>query len=74
MIGSRISLIRVGLGQIGRVLDLEGLAVELLDLVDDGRRRGDQREVVLALEPLLDDLHVQQPQKSAAKAEARARR
>ena len=29
-----------------------------------------EREVVLALEPLADDLHVQQPEEAAAEAEA----
>ena len=36
----------------------------------DRRRRGDEVEVELALEPLLDDLHVQQAQEAAAEAEA----
>ena len=40
------------------------------DLVDDGRRRRDERHAVLALEPLLHDVHVQQPEEAAAKAEA----
>ena len=38
-------------------------------------RGGDEAEVELALEPLADDLHVQQPEEPAAEAEAeRARR
>ena len=41
----------------------------------DVRRGGDEREVVLALEPLADDLHVQQAEEAAAEPEAeRARR
>ena len=40
------------------------------DLVLDRRRRGDEVEVELALQPLLDDLHVQQAQEAAAEAEA----
>ena len=36
---------------------------------DDRRRRRDQVEVVVALEPLLHDLHVQQAQEAAAEAE-----
>ena len=41
----------------------------------DVRRGRDEREVVLALEPLADDLHVQQAEEAAAEAEAeRARR
>ena len=39
------------------------------------RRRGrDEVEVVLALQPLLDDLHVQQAEEAAAEAEAQRRR
>ena len=38
------------------------------------RRGGDEVEVVLALEPLLDDLHVQQAQEAAAETEAERRR
>ncbi len=40
------------------------------DLIDHGRRRRDQIEIVLALETLLDDLHMQQAEKPAAKPEA----
>ena len=40
------------------------------DVVLDRRRRGDEVEVELALEPLLDDLHVEQPEEAAAEAEA----
>ena len=39
-------------------------------MVLDVGRRGDQLEVVLALEPLAHDVHVQQAEKAAAKAEA----
>ena len=43
--------------------------------VVDVRRGHDQVEVEFALEPLADDLHVQQPEEAAAEAEAeRARR
>ena len=58
------------LGQIGGVLHLDDFVRRRLDLVDDRRRRRDQRKIVLALEPLLDDLHVQQTQETAAHAEA----
>jgi hypothetical protein len=40
------------------------------DAVFDRRRRGDQLLAELALEPLLDDLHVEQAQEAAAEAEA----
>ena len=39
-------------------------------MVLDRRRRGDEVEVELALEPLLDDLHVQQAEEAAAEPEA----
>ena len=45
-------------------------AVGLQDLVGDGRRGLDDLDVELALEPLLDDLHVQQAEEAAAEAEA----
>ena len=41
-----------------------------LDLVRDRRRRLDHVDVVLALEALLHDLHVQQAEEAAAEAEA----
>jgi len=56
-------------GQVGRAIDPDRLAVGQHDLVLHRRRRGDQVQVVLALEPLLDDVHVEQTQKAAAKAE-----
>jgi hypothetical protein len=46
------------------------LAVGQLDAVAHRRRRLHEVEVVLALEPLLDDLHVQQAEEAAAEAEA----
>ena len=46
------------------------LAVGLVDVVDDARRGRDEVEVVLALEALLDDLHVEQAEEAAAEAEA----
>ena len=45
-----------------------------LDLVDDRGRGGDEVEVELALQPLLDDLQMQQAEKAAAEAEAERRR
>ena len=45
-------------------------AVEQADVVLHRRRGGDEVEVELALEPLLDDLHVEQAQEAAAEAEA----
>ena len=41
-----------------------------MTLVDDAGRGGDQIEVELALQPLLNDLHVQKAQEAAAEAVA----
>ena len=41
-----------------------------MDAVDDRGRGGDEVEVVLALEALLDDLEVEQAEEAAAEAEA----
>ena len=52
------------------IVDLDLLAVGERHLVDDRRCGRDQVEVELALQPLLDDLEVQEPEKTAAEAEA----
>ena len=46
------------------------VAVGQRDLVDHRRRGGDQVEVELALQPLLDDFEMQQAEEAAAEAEA----
>ena len=46
------------------------LALQRVHLVGDVRRRDEQVEVELALEPLAHDLHVQQAEEAAAEAEA----
>ena len=43
-------------------------------LIDDGGRRGDQVDAEFPLEALLDDLHVEQPEKAAAETEAERHR
>ena len=55
---------------LGRVVHLAPVPVALEHAVGDVRRGHDQVEVELALEPLADDLHVQQPEEAAAEAEA----
>ena len=70
MTGSSIFLMRAGVGQLGRAVDLLHLAVGRRHAVQHARRRRHQVHVELALEPLLDDLHVQQPEEPAAEAEA----
>ena len=58
-------------GQLGRVVDDDlAAAVGERDVVLDRRRGRDEVEVELALQALLDDLHVQQAQEAAAEAEA----
>ena len=57
-------------GQVGRRVHLDPLAVHRPHAVGDVRRGDDQVEVELALEPLAHDLHVQQPEEAAAEAEA----
>ena len=70
MIGSRISSTRDRSGSFDGFSISSTRAVAHQDLVDDGRRRRDQVHVVLALEPLLHDVHVQQAEEAAAEAEA----
>ena len=54
-----------------RVVDHDlAAAVGQHDVVLDRRRRGDEVEVELALEALLDDLHVEQAEEPAAEPEA----
>ena len=45
-----------------------------LHLVDDARVRGDDLDVVLAADALLDDFHVQQAEEAAAETEAERER
>ena len=64
----RLDVVRVG--HVGRAVDLDHLAAAHAHVVLDVRRRREQLEVVLALEALAHDVHVQQPEEAAAKAEA----
>ena len=57
-------------GEVGRVVDDVERAIGAVHAVFDAGRGGDQGEVELALEALLDDLHVQQAEEAAAEAEA----
>ena len=58
------------IGPAGRIVDFDELAVGQRDLVAHARGGGDEVEIVLALEAFLDDLHVEQAEEAAAKAEA----
>ena len=55
---------------LGRVVHLDLLACLGDDAVGDIRRRHDQVEIELALEPLPHDLHMQEAEEAAAEAEA----
>src|SRR2546422_1079321 len=55
--------------QLRRVADLQDGAVGRGDPVAHRRGGGDQGEPEVPLQPLLDDLHVEQPEKAAAEAE-----
>ena len=59
-----------GVGPARGVIDFEDSAVGHGDLVAHAGRGGDEVEVVLALQPLLNDLKVQQAEEAAAEAEA----
>ncbi len=63
-----LDLARVGPAR--GIVDLEDRAVGQRDLVAHARRGGDEVEVVLALQALLNDLQVQQAEEAAAEAEA----
>jgi hypothetical protein len=60
----------VDLGQRARVVDFDHLAGRGDEFVDHGRRGGDQIELILALQALLHDLHVQHAEKPDAEPEA----
>ena len=70
MNGSRISSDVIRIGQFAGRIDAEDGAVGLQHLVGHRRRGLDHLDVELALEALLDDLHVQQAEESAAETEA----
>ena len=57
-------------GEVGRIVDHEDLAVGLHHLVDDARVGGDDVHVVLATQALDDDLHVEEAQEAAAESKA----
>jgi len=52
------------------IVDGDLLAVAQPDAIFDGGCRAEQREVELALEALLNDLHVEQPEEATAEAKA----
>ena len=68
--GSSIVVDPPGVGQLRRAVDLLHHAVGRRHPVQHARRGRHQVHVELALEPLLDDLHVQQAEEPAAEPEA----
>ena len=72
--GSSIWSMRTGSGMSTGLCRSSTSAVGQMDAIDDRRRGGDQIEIELALQPLLDDLEMQQAEKAAAEAEAQRRR
>src|SRR5208337_2437068 len=56
------------------IVHLDDAAIGQCDFVADAGSSRDQFQVELALQPLLDDLHVQQAQEAAAESEAECSR
>ena len=73
--GSLMTRSRPGSGICAGLSTTSGSARgEQLDSVLDARRRGDEVEVELALEALLDDLHVEEAEEATAEPEAEGHR
>ena len=71
MKGSATASISPGVGHVGGAVDLDRLAaVDQCHLVAHVGRGRQQLEVVLALEALADDVHVEQAEEAAAEAES----
>src|ERR1017187_9065812 len=69
MMGSSICLISEGSGKLVGGVHFDDFPDGVGDPVPHAGRRGDEVDVELALEALLDNFQVQQPQKSAAETE-----
>ena len=61
-----------GVRQLRRALEQLHRAVGVVDVVLDVRHRRHEVQIELALEPLLDDLHVQQTRESRSGSRSRA--
>src|SRR5262245_55199136 len=61
-------------GELGRAVDQHRLPVALDHPVGDGGRGRDEREAELALETLLDDLQMEEPEETTAEAEPEGER
>ena len=64
------SLNRSGRRKFRGVVDFQDVARGRRDAILHARRGGDEVDIEFALEPLLNNLHVQQAEKAAAKAES----
>ena len=60
----------VGARIIGRIVNGDGLTGALLDFIDNARRSRYDVEIKLSFKPLLDYLHMEKSEKSAAESEA----
>ena len=72
--GSSMESIFTGSGMSAGLCSSIVRAVGQMDAIDDAGRGGDQVEIELALQPLLDDLEMQQAEEAAAEAEAQGGR
>ena len=59
-----------GVGVVVGVIHLHQRAVGFIHMVDDGGQRGDEVEIELTLEALLNNLHVEHAQEAAAETKA----
>ena len=59
--------------QLGRAIDVDNFFGGRFHFIDYRRRRGNQVKIVLTLQTLLNDFHVQQAEEAAAEAEAQRR-
>ena len=62
------------LGQILRAADIDHLAIGLVHVIVHRGARGNEVKIELALQALLDDLHMQQAQEAHAEAKAERHR
>ena len=60
----------LNLRQMRRIVNLHHGSVRHITMIDHAGRCGNQRQIVFPLQPFLNDIHMQQTQKSAAEAKA----
>ncbi len=59
------------IGHVGRVVQFLHRPIAHMDMIDHGRRGGDQFDIVFAFHPVADHLKVQQPKEPTAKTKAK---